>query len=109
MTFKEYQATAQTTAIYPGKGFDLCYPVLGLNGEAGEVAEKYKKCLRDCNGIIDSEMKEALAKELGDVLWYLSDIAFELGYSLQTIAEMNISKLLSRKNRNKIHGAGDDR
>lgn len=109
MEFKEYQKKAQETAIYPGKGQHLAYPCLGLNGEAGEVAEKYKKVLRDQNGRLSPEIKEQIALELGDVLWYVADIAFELGYQLSTIADMNIKKLQSRKERDKIKGDGDNR
>ena len=109
MNFIEYQQKAQEFAIYPTKGKDLSYPILGLNGEAGEVAEKYKKVLRDRKGFMDAETDVEIAKELGDVLWYLSDIAFELGISLETIAKMNIEKLSSRQSRNTLYGDGDNR
>jgi NTP pyrophosphatase (non-canonical NTP hydrolase) len=109
MTFDEYQKQAQTTAIYPGKGQNITYPVLGLNGEAGEVAEKLKKIFRDKNGEFSQEDKFKIVMELGDVLWYLSDIALEMGFSLENVAILNIQKLSSRKDRNKIHGNGDFR
>jgi len=82
---------------------------LGLNGEAGEVAEKLKKILRDKNGEFSQDDKFKIAMELGDVLWYLSDIAFELGFTLENVAILNIQKLSSRKDRDKIHGEGDFR
>ena len=72
MDFRDYQKLSRKTAIYPQKGKNFIYPTLGLVGEAGEVAEKIKKVLRDNQGIIDQPRKEEIAKELGDVLWYLA-------------------------------------
>lgn len=109
MTFEEYQEKSRQTAIYPNKGNNFVYPVLGLNGEAGEVAEKIKKVLRDENSQITENKKEELAKELGDVLWYLSQMATELGLSFDYIANLNIEKLMSRKERGKLSGSGDNR
>ena len=109
MDFKKYQDLAQSVAIYPNKGINLTYPVIGLSGEAGEVAEKFKKVLRDNNGEITQEIGKSIALELGDCLWYISDIAFELGYSIEEIAIMNIEKLFSRKKRGKLSGSGDNR
>jgi len=109
MTFEEYQKTSRETAIYPNKDNDFIYPTLGLVGEAGEIAEKIKKVLRDKKGIIDEETQKELSKELGDVLWYLSQLSTELGLSLEEIAELNISKLQSRKDRGALHGSGDNR
>jgi NTP pyrophosphatase (non-canonical NTP hydrolase) len=109
MNLNDYQAAAQNTAIYPGKGESLAYPALGLNGEAGEVADKLKKVIRDNHGEFDNERREAIAYELGDCLWYVAEMAFELGYSLETIAVMNIDKLASRARRGLICGEGDDR
>ncbi len=109
MPLNDYQSLAQETAVYPGKGENLNYPIHGLNGEAGEVADKFKKIIRDKGGIMSSDDSESIAKELGDVLWYVSEIAFELGYTLQTIATMNIKKLSSRKKRGMIGGSGDNR
>ena len=109
MDLNEYQVLAQKTAQYPGKGKDLAYPALGLNGEAGEVADKLKKVMRDNQGEFDPERREDLAYELGDVLWYIADLAIELGYTLDTIAHMNIKKLSSRARRGKLGGNGDHR
>ena len=111
MTFNEYQDHAATTAIYPkrGKISGLAYTALGLNGEAGEVAEKIKKALRDNNGVIDEAKTYELAKELGDVLWYVAETASQLGLSLGQIAEINVEKLYSRKDRGQLQGSGDER
>lgn len=107
--FDEYQAFTNTTAIYPADTTlqALSYLVLGLNGEAGEVAEKLKKTLRDSPGSF-AELK-ALVLELGDVLWYLAQISEVLGYQLSAIAEMNRVKLESRNTRNALKGNGDFR
>lgn len=109
MTFKEYQKIAKTTAIYPTE-FSIIYPTLGLCGESGEVAERIKKWLRDGGGSVLPEDKlELLKKELGDVLWYVANLADDLGLSMQEIAELNITKLADRKNRGVLHGSGDNR
>lgn len=104
MTFNEYQAFVNTTALYPDRGNTLIYPALGLCGEAGEVAEKIKKFIRD--GSLD---RVAVARELGDVLWYVAALSTELGYELADIAELNREKLLSRKVRGTLQGSGDNR
>lgn len=109
MEFDEYQKKSRQTALYPNKDNNYIYPTLGLNGEAGEVAEKIKKVLRDKGGVIDEQTKQELAKELGDVLWYLSNLATELGLSLEEIAQMNLDKLFSRKDRGVLSGGGDNR
>lgn len=118
MNFKEYQIKAHETADYPS-GFvgdfngtnttNWLYPALGLSEEAGEVAGKFAKAVRDCNGYIDEERYKAIKKELGDVLWFVSELCSCLGLSLEEVAEANIEKLASRKERNVIHGSGDDR
>lgn len=108
MNFKDYQSEAAKTAIYPSQHKGI-YPVLGLTGEAGEVAEKVKKLIRDKKGIADEEFKAMLEKELGDVLWYISAIATDYGLSLNKIAENNILKLLDRQKRNVLQGSGDNR
>lgn len=109
MTFEEYQKKSRETAIYPNMGENYIYPVLGLAGESGEVSEKIKKVIRDKGGMIDDEVRENIKKELGDVLWYISQIATELKIKLEDIAEGNIEKLQSRKSREVLHGSGDDR
>lgn len=109
MNFQEYQEKSRKTAIYPDAGNNFIYPALGLSGETGEVSEKIKKVIRDKNSIMDKETKMTIEKELGDVLWYVSQLASELDLSLNQIAEKNIEKLSSRFERNKLHGNGDDR
>ncbi|MEK7624417.1 MAG: nucleoside triphosphate pyrophosphohydrolase family protein [Patescibacteria group bacterium] len=109
MTFEEYQKISRETAIYPDKDKNFIYPTLGLAGEAGEIAEKIKKVLRDKSGIVDEETRKEISKELGDVLWYLSQLATEMELSLEEIASLNIEKLKSRKERGALHGSGDNR
>jgi len=109
MTFKDYQEKSRVTAIYPNIGKNYIYPTLGLAGEAGEVAEKIKKVIRDNKGVISDEKKQEIKKELGDVLWYVSQIASEINLSLDEIANSNIEKLYSRMKRNKLSGDGDNR
>lgn len=109
MNFEEYQKESRKTALYPNKNNNFIYPVLGLCGESGEIAEKIKKVIRDEGGIISELKKEEIKKELGDVLWYISQIATELGFSLDSVAKLNIEKLRSRLERNKISGSGDNR
>jgi NTP pyrophosphatase (non-canonical NTP hydrolase) len=109
MTFEEYQKLSRQTAFYPDLGKNFIYPTLGLAGESGEVAEKIKKVLRDKGGVIDEETKTEIAKELGDVIWYLAQISTELGLSFDEIAAKNIEKLQSRKARGVLPGGGDNR
>ncbi|HBB56690.1 TPA: hypothetical protein DEW47_03535 [Patescibacteria group bacterium] len=109
MNFKEYQEKSRKTALYPDNGSNFIYPTLGLAGEAGEVADKIKKVLRDKGGVISEETKKELEKELGDVLWYLSQIASELELSLENVAVKNIEKIYSRLERGKLGGSGDNR
>jgi len=109
MDFIEYQKKSRKTAIYPGAGKNYIYPTLGLAGEAGEVAEKIKKAIRDDGGKISDETKDAVKKELGDVLWYVSQVAAELDLLLDDVAKSNIEKLSSRMKRGKLKGSGDNR
>ena len=109
MDFIQYQKLAATTAVYPKMGNNIYYPALGLAGEAGEVCGKVSKIMRDFDDEVSNTMKLELEKELGDVLWCLSQLASELGISLDEIAENNIRKLQSRKERNMLHGTGDNR
>ena len=108
MTIKEYSERAIATATY-GLGDSIIYPTLGLNGEAGEVAEKVKKVLRDKYGVFDEEIKYDMAREIGDIIWYCNALARDIGYSLEEIMDMNIVKLESRKLRGVISGSGDNR
>lgn len=105
----EYQCLALDTAIYPNRGSNFVYPALGLVGEAGEVADKLKKVIRDNDGVLTDPVREAVAKELSDVAWYLAVLAWELDYSLDEIFDINITKLKSRKERGVLSGSGDAR
>lgn len=109
MTFEEYQKLSRKTAAYPKIGENFVYPLLGLAGESGEVAEKLKKVCRDKGGVVTEETKKEIAKELGDVLWYLSQLATELDIPLEEVAKMNLEKLFSRLERGAIKGDGDNR
>jgi NTP pyrophosphatase (non-canonical NTP hydrolase) len=109
MNFTDYQTKSRATAKYPVIGHGVVYPTLGLANEAGEVAGKIKKVFRDKDGLIGDETRQALKAELGDVLWYLSQVATELDLSLDEIAEHNLAKLLDRQARGKIQGDGDNR
>jgi NTP pyrophosphatase (non-canonical NTP hydrolase) len=108
MDLSEYQRLCQRTAEYPRQAW-LAYPALGLAGEAGEVAEHAKKAIRDHGGEVSAERRAAMAKELGDVLWYVAQLATELDLDLDEIAQANLDKLLSRQQRGVLSGEGDDR
>jgi NTP pyrophosphatase (non-canonical NTP hydrolase) len=105
MNLNEYQQKAISTAIYPKGDNGLIYLTLKLNGEAGEVAEKIGKAIRDSKPLD----REELAKEVGDVLWYVANLADWLDFDLGEIAEMNLAKLQSRKERGVLGGSGDNR
>jgi len=109
MDLNTYQTAALQTAIYPNQSFNFTYPVLGLVGEAGEVADKLKKVIRDNGGILTDPVRDAVAKEIGDVLWYVAVLASEMDYNLNDIAQINIDKLNSRKERGVLSGSGDNR
>lgn len=109
MEFQTYQLRSRATARYPDAGSNPIYPTLGLGGEAGEVADKVKKVLRDQGGVFSAEVVASLKLELGDVLWYVAQLATELGLDLDQIAEANLEKLASREARNVIAGSGDNR
>ena len=117
MDFDQYEYKARQTAIYPTAGpnlgiekeIGLIYCSLGMSGESGEVAEHIKKMLRDDNGSLTKDRKLKLEKELGDVLWYIANMCHEIGTPMSYIAEQNINKLSSRKDRGRLHGSGDDR
>lgn len=107
-TFRDYQEKSSATAIYP-KEKALEYLALGLTSEAGEIAGKIKKIIRDDQCVVSDEKKQALAKECGDVLWYLSQLVGELDGDLANVAQGNIDKLYSRKERGVLGGSGDER
>jgi len=109
MEFKDYQKKARKTAIYPNIDKNYIYPTLGLVGEAGEIANKVKKIMRDHDNELSEEMILDLGKEIGDVLWYIAALCSELDLDLNKVAQANIDKLLSRKERNQIQGNGDNR
>jgi NTP pyrophosphatase (non-canonical NTP hydrolase) len=104
----EYQSLSRRTAEYPREAW-LVYPALGLCGEAGEVAEHAKKAIRDDGGRVSDERRAAMAAELGDVLWYVAQLASELELELEQIAQANLAKLLSRQQRGVLSGSGDNR
>lgn len=116
MNLLEYQEKANYFAVYPdrdkirdGSIIGLAYVTLGLCGESGEFSEKIKKVIRDHNNEIDEAKRELLLYELGDIMWYVSQAAFELCSDLEEVAELNIKKLRSRADRNVIKGEGDSR
>ena len=109
MNFNDYQTKSRKTAKYPVIGHAVIYPALGLVNEAGDVAGKIKKVFRDRDGQVSEEVREALKAELGDVLWYIAQVATELDLSLDEIAEHNIAKLYDRLERGTIQGDGDNR
>ena len=107
--FDWYQAQSFATWGVIETNHPIVYPTLGLTNEAGELAGKVKKIFRDRNGRITEDDREALKGELGDVLWYLTQICTQLDLSLAEVAQANIAKLASRRERGKIGGDGDDR
>lgn len=113
MKLNDYQKQTWKTAKYPHAGENdivaLSYLGLGITGEAGEVAEKIKKILRDDKGEITTAARLGLMKELGDVLWYAARIADEIGLDLDAVAQQNLNKLADRLERGVIGGSGDER
>ncbi len=110
MNFSDYQTKATKTALYPRvDGHGWMYPALGLANEAGEVTGKLKKVIRDNDGVINEERRNDISKELGDVLWYIAQLATELDIKLDDVAEANIAKLASRQERGTLGGDGDNR
>lgn len=111
-TFNNYSDDISSMAIYPeagtGSAMALAYVGLGL-GEAGEIQGKIKKILRDNGGVVTDEIRLEIAKEVGDLLWYVARTSEELGYDLEEIAQMNVSKLNSRMDRGVLGGSGDNR
>lgn len=108
MQIDDYQNTAKTTAIYPQE-HKILYPALGLAGEAGEVANKVKKIIRDGVQNMQPDWKQQLAAEIGDVLWYCAVLADDLNMSLSTLAAQNLEKLERRKEQGTLQGSGDKR
>lgn len=108
MTFNEYMDFTKTTAIYP-ENRAMDYLVSGLTSEAGEVAGKYKKIIRDKDGVIDVMDAYKLAQEIGDVMWYCARLSDTIGWDLQDIVELNVEKLTDRQDREVLTGSGDDR
>ena len=118
MNFDEYQSKATETAIYDGQHtvLGLMYAGLGAANEAGEVAGKIKKVFRDKTFLArygftfyDAEVKAAVKAEVGDCLWYIAQVANEMGFDLSDAAESNLRKLADRKARGVLGGSGDNR
>ena len=113
MDFNEYQKKTRLTdvGVQPEHGLNpgWVYYVLGIAGETGELVEKIKKHFRDDYGVMTEAKKLEIVKEMGDCLWYHARLADALGIEFNVVADMNIEKLLDRKERNKIHGDGDNR
>ena len=103
-----YQKVALTTAIYPREQA-IIYPTLGLTGEAGEVANKVKKIIRDGSDKNDDSLVSEIKSEIGDCLWYIAVLANDFNIKLSDIASANLEKLEKRKDKGTIHGSGDDR
>jgi len=103
-----YQKVALTTAIYPREQA-IIYPTLGLTGEAGEVANKVKKIIRDDGNKINESLVQEISAEIGDCLWYIAVLADDVGIKLSDIANSNLIKLENRKKKGTIHGSGDKR
>lgn len=108
MELSDYQRLSRSTAKYP-RHEALTYPALGLAGEAGEFADHAKKVIRDDGGEVTPQRREAMAKELGDVLWYVAQLASELDLELEQVAQDNLDKLRSRRERGVLSGSGDER
>ncbi|MBR3169445.1 nucleoside triphosphate pyrophosphohydrolase family protein [Candidatus Saccharibacteria bacterium] len=112
MKFDEYQQKAAASDTYEKCAISevgFIEKILGLSGEAGEVTDKFKKILRDKGGMMSTEDKEAVIKELGDVMWYIASIARYIDIPLSEVAEKNIVKLQGRLERGTLHGEGDER
>ena len=109
MKFDYYQKKSKETAQYPKTLRTIAYTTIGLAGETGELLNKIKKIFRDDKGKLTPGRREEIAAELGDVLWYLSQIATDCGLSLKEVARENLKKLQDRKKRGVIKGSGDNR
>jgi NTP pyrophosphatase (non-canonical NTP hydrolase) len=109
MTFDEYQKQSKSSAQYSAFAPAWVYLALGLTGEAGEVADKLKKVIRNHDGVFSEDDKLGVQQELGDVLWYVSQLCEELGFSMDEVAKMNRTKLDDRVARDVIKSRGDNR
>ena len=107
--FDDYQKRCKKTAVYPKIGKNFTYPTIGLMGEAGEVANKIEKLIRDDGGKITPARREEINAEIGDLMWYVAQLSTELGLKLSDVAKYNLEKLAKRQKENKIHGSGDNR
>ncbi len=108
MDANEYQQLAHRTAVYP-EAQAAMYCALGLASEAGEVAGHLKRVLRDDDGTLTPDRRQALLDELGDVLWYIAELTTALEADLGDVMARNVEKLASRAERGAIHGRGSDR
>lgn len=113
LTLDDYQEQTAITALYPGAGKGtvdaIAYSALGLTGEAGEIANKVKKIIRDEKGVLSEEKRLDILAELGDVCWYLARLCTEMGGKWSDVAQSNLDKLESRRKRGVITGSGDNR
>jgi NTP pyrophosphatase (non-canonical NTP hydrolase) len=107
MTFKQYQLKSRKTAIYKPIGYQVVYPALGIAGEAGELIEKIKKLLRNDQGVLSAESRHDIKIELGDLLWYMSQVATDLEIDMEDVAQSNLDKLFDRQKRGVLHSSGD--
>lgn len=104
----KYQMFVRSMKVYD-REYALVYPILGLANEAGEVAGKLKKIMRDDGGQLSTERFDDLVSELGDVIWYVTAVADDLGITISDIFYANYLKLTDRANRGVIKGSGDNR
>lgn len=111
LNFENYSKQAWEMAMASTSDDSSLLPifVMGLCGEAGEVSEKFKKLLRDSKGEMTEAFKQEVAKELGDVLWYINALSKKLDISLEDVAKANLDKIKSRRDRGVQHGSGDNR
>lgn len=107
--FDNYQEECKKTAVYPNIGKNYTYPTIGLMGEAGEVANKVKKLIRDDESVITEEKRSDISHEIGDMMWYIAQLSTELNLKLSDVVKENLEKLAKRKEENKLHGSGDNR
>jgi len=107
--FDDYQKQCKKTAVYPKIGKNFSYPTIGLMGEAGEVANKIKKLIRDDKGKINNVRRDEIKAEIGDMMWYTAQLSTELGIKFSDVFKANLEKLASRQKRGTLHGSGDKR